>query len=187
VELVRTVGQLANRFGISRGTLLHYDAIGLLRPSGRSASGYRLYSDEDMDRLSRIVAFREAGLPLKAIGSLLDSGASASEKTFERVLEQRLTQINEEIHSLRLQQQVIVRLLKDEEALSRTKVLDKQQWVDLLRATGLDEQEMWRWHQEFERRMPEAHQDFLDALGISESEIRAIRCSVIRTTPDFDE
>jgi len=42
-----TVGALAGRSGLTVRTLHHYDEIGLLSPSGRSRSGYRLYSDED--------------------------------------------------------------------------------------------------------------------------------------------
>ncbi|MEN8133472.1 MAG: MerR family DNA-binding transcriptional regulator [Pseudomonadota bacterium] len=76
-----TIGQIGKRFGISRSTLLYYDAIGLLRPSGRSTANYRLYTEDDM----------------------------------------------------------------------------------------------LRWHTEFERLSPEAHQDFLEALGLPETEIRDIR------------
>jgi DNA-binding transcriptional MerR regulator len=169
-----TIGRLGRRFGLSRGTLLHYDAIGLLRPAGRSAAGYRLYSEGDAARLARIVAFREAGLPLQAIATLLEDGGTPAGTPAE-ALERRLAQINGEIGDLRRQQQVIVRLLGEEAALRRTRLLDKGQWVDLLRATGLDEEDMQRWHREFERLAPEAHQDFLEALGIPEAELRAIR------------
>ena len=52
------VGELARRTGLTVRTLHHYDAIGLLRPSERSESGYRLYGDADMRRLYRIIAMR---------------------------------------------------------------------------------------------------------------------------------
>ena len=51
-----TVGQLAKLFGLSRSTLLYYDEIGLLSPSARSASNYRLYSEADIRRV-RIIRF----------------------------------------------------------------------------------------------------------------------------------
>ena len=53
-----TVGRLGELCGISRSTLLYYDSLGLLAPSGRSPSGYRLYSEADRARLERILAFR---------------------------------------------------------------------------------------------------------------------------------
>ena len=43
-----TVGRLARRFGLARSTLLYYDRIGVLRPSARSAAGYRLYDAGDV-------------------------------------------------------------------------------------------------------------------------------------------
>ena len=42
-----TVGRLARAFGLSRSTLLYYDSIGLLRPTGRSPANYRLYTRAD--------------------------------------------------------------------------------------------------------------------------------------------
>ncbi len=59
-------------------TLHHYDAIGLLAPSGRTDGGYRLYSDDDVLRLQQILLHRELGLSLEQIRRLLD------DPTFER-------------------------------------------------------------------------------------------------------
>jgi DNA-binding transcriptional MerR regulator len=53
-------------------TLHHYDEIGLLNPSARTAAGYRLYSDEDLERLQRILLYREVGFALDEIGDLVD-------------------------------------------------------------------------------------------------------------------
>lgn len=50
-----TVGQVAQEYGVTVRTLHHYDEIGLLRPSERSASGYRLYTRADLERLSHVV------------------------------------------------------------------------------------------------------------------------------------
>ena len=62
-----TVGRLAKRFGLSRSTLLYYDSIGLLRPTGRSAKGYRLYSEDDAARLEKICLYRQTGLSLDEV------------------------------------------------------------------------------------------------------------------------
>jgi len=171
-----TIGQLGKRFGISRSTLLHYDRIGLLRPSGRSSANYRLYIQADAERLDRIVGFREAGLSLKAIGALIDDTAGDdTPPAISHVLEQRLAQINQEICGLRSQQQTIVNLLGENSAMHRSRLLNKSQWEELLRACGMKEEDMWHWHRAFEQHAPEAHQDFLEALGIGEHEIHSIR------------
>src|SRR3954451_10114883 len=67
-----TVGQVAERSGVTVRTLHHYDEIGLLRPSRRSASGYRLYTDEDLVRLQHVVVYRRLGFSLEEVAGLLD-------------------------------------------------------------------------------------------------------------------
>jgi DNA-binding transcriptional MerR regulator len=67
-----TVGRTADLVGVSVRTLHHWDAIGLVRPSGRSWSGYRLYSGDDVTRIHRVLVYRELGFPLAEIGKLLD-------------------------------------------------------------------------------------------------------------------
>jgi DNA-binding transcriptional MerR regulator len=166
-----TVRAIARRFGLSRSTLLYYDRIGLLRPSGRSSAGYRLYSEADMARLARVMVYRDAGLPLDAIGALLD----APEDRGRDALTARLGQINEEIQVLREQQRVIVRLLGDAALAHGARAMTKEAWIALLRATGLSDADMDRWHREFEHRAPEAHHDFLLSLGIPPEEIEKIR------------
>lgn len=65
------VGELARRTGLTVRTLHHYDEIGLLTPSARSESGYRLYDPGDVQRLHGIQALRHMGLPLAHIATLL--------------------------------------------------------------------------------------------------------------------
>lgn len=168
---METVGRLAARFGLSRSTLLYYDRLRLLSPSARSGAGYRLYSEADVARLEKILVFREVGLPLEAIAPLL----AAESGSVSRALERRLAEVNQEIAGLRKQQEVILRLLQNSAAGRRARTMDKAGWVEILRATGLDDDDMWRWHAEFERMAPEAHQDFLESLGIDEDEIVRIR------------
>lgn len=67
-----TVGQLAERIGVSVRTLHHYDEIGLLVASGRSVAGYRLYTEADVARLQQVVVYRRLGFALEEIGLLLD-------------------------------------------------------------------------------------------------------------------
>ncbi|WNI31024.1 MerR family transcriptional regulator [Streptomyces sp. ITFR-6] len=67
-----SVGQVAGFAGVTVRTLHHYDAIGLLSPSGRSHAGHRRYNDADLDRLQQILFYRELGFPLDGIAALLD-------------------------------------------------------------------------------------------------------------------
>ncbi|MDQ2722102.1 MAG: MerR family transcriptional regulator [Actinomycetota bacterium] len=71
-EARRTVGQVAELVGVSVRTLHHYDEIGLVRPGARSSVGYRSYSDADVERLHRVLLYRELGFPLEEIATLLD-------------------------------------------------------------------------------------------------------------------
>lgn len=66
-----TVGDIAKLAGISVRTLHHYDDIGLLGPSERSAAGYRLYSDDDLVTLQQVLFFKELGFGLEEIARLM--------------------------------------------------------------------------------------------------------------------
>lgn len=68
-----TVGQVAETFGVTVRTLHHYDEVGLLHPSERTHAGYRLYSADDLQRLSTIVVYRRLGFRLEEIGELLEA------------------------------------------------------------------------------------------------------------------
>lgn len=67
------VKQVADMADISVRTLHHYDAVGLLKPSSSSESGYRLYSEPDIERLQQILFFRELGFSLADIKAILDN------------------------------------------------------------------------------------------------------------------
>ena len=166
-----TIGQLAKKYSLSRSTLIYYDNIGVLSPSGRSESNYRLYSDADLKKMDRIMLFRSAGLPLAAVSGLLGNEGGDLSTAFE----QRLSAINHEIQGLRNQQKVILTLLENENSAQNSRVLTKEIWVSILKGAGLDEAGMKNWHIEFEKTSPEAHQDFLESIGIENSEVEMIR------------
>jgi hypothetical protein len=74
VDTVYTVyraQQFAKLAGVTVRALHHYDRLGVLKPSGRSDAGYRLYRDRDFARLEQIVVLKFLGLPLRQIGRLL--------------------------------------------------------------------------------------------------------------------
>ncbi len=71
-----SVGEVARLAGVTVRTLHHYGEIGLLAPSGRTDAGYRRYAAADLDRLSRILFYRELGFPLDRIATLLDDATT---------------------------------------------------------------------------------------------------------------
>lgn len=68
-----TVKEVNRRTGVSVRTLHHYDKTGLLKPSGLTSSGYRLYDDMALQRLHSILMFREVGFSLSEIKEILDA------------------------------------------------------------------------------------------------------------------
>jgi len=165
-----TIGQVARKCKLSRSTLIYYDKIGVLVPAGRSESNYRLYTRDDLDKMDRIMLYRSTGLSLDTISELLQRQGD-----FNTSLEQRLQSINKEIQGLRQQQNVILKLLENDQLAGNSRVLDKETWVSILKASGMDEAGMRNWHIEFEKTSPEAHQDFLESIGIEIDEIILIR------------
>lgn len=67
-----SIGQVARYAGVSVRTLRHYHQVGLLVPGGRSSAGYRRYRDSDLERLQRVLFYRELGFPLDEIVTILD-------------------------------------------------------------------------------------------------------------------
>jgi DNA-binding transcriptional MerR regulator len=74
-ERTYRVGEVSDLAGVSVRTLHHYDELGLLAPSSRSAAGHRVYTDRDLERLQRILTYRTLELPLEDIAALLDGDA----------------------------------------------------------------------------------------------------------------
>ena len=72
MQAAKTIGAVAELTGVSVRTLHHYDHIGLVVPSVRTAAGYRGYTDADVERLHLVLVYRAAGLPLDELRVLLD-------------------------------------------------------------------------------------------------------------------
>ncbi|MEU5955039.1 MerR family transcriptional regulator [Streptomyces sp. NPDC047525] len=69
------IGDVARQSGVSTRMLRHYDALGLVRPTGRTGGGYREYSAEDIRRIFHVESLRSLGLSLKQIGRALEDPA----------------------------------------------------------------------------------------------------------------
>lgn len=82
--------------GVSVRTLHHYDHIGLLKPSSRTAAGYRLYERQDLLRLQQILFFKELDVPLDDIRRILDDPGFNQ----VRALQQHRTQLEHQVTRL---------------------------------------------------------------------------------------
>ncbi|MHC4698884.1 MAG: MerR family transcriptional regulator [Planctomycetota bacterium] len=167
-----TIGALGKTSGLARSTLLYYDRLGLLRPKGRTRGNYRFYTQADVDRLEQICLYRSMGIPLKDIAHLLKN---TGRRTAVAILKRRLQALESEINDLRRQQRCIVSILKQGELRKETDMLTKDRWVAVMRAAGLNDEAMHNWHIQFEKMEPDAHQEFLESLGIDQAEVERIR------------
>ena len=149
----------------------YYESIGLLSGARRTGANYRVYGEADVERLRRIRAYRDAGLEIADVKALLDEGRGDAAE----VLARRLVSIDVEIARLRDHQRAIARLLPRAGVLEDTEMISKDQWVAVMRASGFSEDDMQRWHREFERAAPAEHQEFLEFLRLSTEEIARIR------------
>lgn len=164
---------LCDKFKISRSTLLYYDSIGLLTPSGRSESNYRVYSEADIKRLERINIYRQVGLPLKDIKKVLEE--TSGNNDIDEALENRLRELNEISQNVKLQQRLILSMLQNEKQFSQFNKLDKTSFVEMLYSIGLGGDALDKIHASLEALNPEWHQQFLESLSFTEEEIRVIR------------
>ena len=165
-----TISQLAKRFQISRSTLLYYERENVLRPARRAANGYRWYGEAQIERLERILAFRAAGVPVADLNQLLqrdDEAASA------QLLWNQFHTLEREIRNLRRQQNAILKFL-DSPLILEENMVSKERWVEIMRASGMSDEDMHNWHRQFEKLEPDAHREFLESLSIGEDEIKRI-------------
>jgi MerR family transcriptional regulator, thiopeptide resistance regulator len=98
-----TVGRTAALAGVSVRTLHHWDDVGLVRPSGRTAGGYRVYSGDDVARLHRVLVYRELGFPLAEIGRILDDPDTDARDHLRRQraqLVERISRLQAMVHSV---------------------------------------------------------------------------------------
>ena len=141
---MKTVNQVSKLTGISIRTLHHYDAIGLLRPSQITESGYRLYDDAALARLQTILLFRELRFPLKEIARILDA------PDFDP-----MEAITQQIHLLELQRTHLDELIAHAKTIQESGVIN-------MNFTPYDTTEMDRYAAEAKSRWgkTEAYREF---------------------------
>lgn len=166
-----TIGKLAKKYGLSRSTLLYYDKIGLLSPCNHQKGEYRAYRTEEQERLKLICLYRKSGISLKEIKRILDN----EETSVSACLISRFKQLDRDIMELKEQQAAIANMLQNPSLLSSSTPMTKELWTRILKASGLSEKMMRKWHIQFEKAAPDEHLAFLRFLQISDEEIETIR------------
>lgn len=109
-ETTYTIGELSRLSGVSVRRLRFYSDEGLLLPTGRTDSGYRMYADADLARLDLILALREAGVSLDDIGKLLSRRLALGD-----VLRLRLDALEAEVRAKRRIANVLRTVLTDDD------------------------------------------------------------------------
>ena len=88
-----TVQKLAHLAGVSTRTLRYYDEIDILKPARINSSGYRIYGQEEVNRLQQILFYREVGVSLDSIKTIVTApsfdGAAALREHREKLLEKK--------------------------------------------------------------------------------------------------
>jgi len=166
-----TVSKLASVCGLSRTTVLYYESQGLLKPAVRSDSNYRVYGEREVERLRQIRVYRGVGMSVREIRTVL----AGPQNDVASALKRRLAEVDKEIETLRGHQQAILKLLQIKSIRKKDRKMTKEKWVAVMKAAGFTEDDMHRWHREFEKSAPKDHEEFLQFLHIPEKEIVSIR------------
>ncbi len=124
IEGMHQIGEVADAVGLSLRTIRHYEEVGLVPPSGRSAGGFRLYTDEDVERLRLVGQMKPLDFTLDQMRELLElrdrlaAGADGRQRTalverlelFSAAAEQRCDALRDQLdaaqamaHTLRLE------------------------------------------------------------------------------------
>ena len=117
------IGEVARRSGVSTRMLRHYDALGLVRPSGRTVGGYREYADDDIRRIFHVESLRTLGLSLRQIGRILDDPGFSPSALIGDLIKETET-----------------RLSREQELLKRLRAVDSSEpaaWEGVLRIVEL--------------------------------------------------
>lgn len=184
----QTVGQVAKRMGVTVRTLQYYDREGLLKPSGESEGGRRLYTDRDVIRLHQILSLKHLGFSLEAIRENMVSLDTPEQVA--QVLAEQAAAVREKIRSL-------TETLQDIEAL-RAEVLhmqtvDFKKYADIVANLQMKNDFYWLIKHFDEKTLDHIRNRFDQASGqefiqrFLELEEQAISLAEAGTAPESEE
>jgi DNA-binding transcriptional MerR regulator len=136
--------EFAKRARVTVRVLHHYDRCGLLKPSGRTAAGYRLYSDRDLVRLEQIVALKFIGFPLHQIRDLLlrkELDVSAALRQQRQIMAEKRDHLDRALRAIERAEQAIALGQTDWESFRKIiEVIQMQTRKDWMRKYYTEEQ-----------------------------------------------
>ena len=185
-----TVGTVAELSGVTIRTLHHYDELGLLSQGGRSAAGYRIYEERDLERLQRILFYRELGFTLGEISTIVDDPRT---DTLGHLRRQREL-LNERIERLRT---MVDAIDYEMEAMIMEIPLTPEERLEVFgefRPEDYAEEVEQRWggtepYEESQRRVSNYSKEDWQRLKTEEEEIRARLAAALDAglAPDSEE
>lgn len=125
------IGEFAKRSGVTVKTLLHYDKIGLLKPSEKTDSGYRIYCEEDLLKLQQITTLKFIGLSLNEISHILHESGENLESMIsfqKKALEEKKKHI----------EAVIDVFNKAQNTAKKNGFLDTSNLIDIIKVTNME-------------------------------------------------
>ncbi|MEU8408296.1 HEAT repeat domain-containing protein [Micromonospora sp. NPDC048842] len=117
------IGEVARRSGVSARMLRHYDALGLIRPTGRTGSGYREYTSEDIRLIFHVESLRSLGLSLRDVRRALDDPGFTPAELVNDLIRRTRLRIADEMELLT--------------RLRRIGATDPSDWEDVLQVVTL--------------------------------------------------
>ena len=129
--IILKIGEFAKRSGVTVKTLLHYDKIGLLKPSEKTEAGYRIYCEEDFLKLQQITTLKFIGLPLNEISHILYESGENLENMIsiqKKALEEKKKHIDA----------VIEVFNKAKNTAKKNGFLDANNLIDLIKITNIE-------------------------------------------------
>lgn len=110
-ERLYTVAEISSITGVTRKTLFYYDKIGLLNPTDRIGPQlHKVYDEESLAHLKVILRYREAGLSISEVRSVIDSSAKDKRSIYEKVLERLMKEKTDREKTIRN----LLMIMKDE-------------------------------------------------------------------------
>ncbi|WP_246001245.1 MerR family transcriptional regulator [Oceanobacillus piezotolerans] len=101
---IYTIGKLSKSTGVTVRTLDYYDEIGLIKPSSKTSGGHRLYSEDDVMRLERVLALKYMGFSLEQIKDILINTTS----NWQESIQQQLELVKREQERLKMLEQALL-------------------------------------------------------------------------------
>ncbi len=112
--MIYNMGEVAHKLKVNRETIRYYERIGVLKDIKRDSNGYRMYTDEDIERLQFILMAKEYHFTLKEIEILLEKVFPKDERLNQEELTElvdyKLSELNKKIEELMLIKKVLLKV-----------------------------------------------------------------------------